>query len=84
MASSSLSSDSNDAIAAQATPAGRGGVGIIRISGNRASQIALAICQRSSPFKPRFAHFHPFSAADNTVIDEGLVLFFPGPHSFTG
>lgn len=81
MASSATSSDT---IAAQATPSGRGGVGIIRISGPKAAAIAAALCRRDTDFRPRYAHFHQFHDHDDTIIDEGLVLFFPGPHSFTG
>ena len=75
---------STDTIAAQATPSGRGGVGIIRISGPNALNIARQICRRQQDFTPRFAHFHQFRDNADAVIDEGLVLFFPGPHSFTG
>ena len=75
---------STDTIAAQATPAGRGGVGIIRISGKKASDIALQLIQQQKKFKPRFAHFHQFFDSNQEVIDEGLILFFPGPNSFTG
>lgn len=77
-------SHSTDTIAAQATPAGRGGVGIIRISGNKAKSIALALIQKEKEFTPRFAHFHQFLDNTQEIIDEGLVLFFPGPNSFTG
>ncbi len=84
MVATPATSSYTDTIAAQATPAGRGGVGIIRISGSKARQIAQIICQRSEPFQPRFAHFQQFFANDHSVIDEGLVLFFPGPNSFTG
>lgn len=73
-----------DTIAAQATPAGRGGVGIIRISGAKAKDIALALIQKTSAFTPRYAHFHQFLDESRDIVDEGLVLFFPGPHSFTG
>lgn len=75
---------SSDTIAAQATPSGRGGVGIIRISGPDSLKIARQICRRDQDFTPRFAHFHQFRDAGGAVIDEGLVLFFPGPNSFTG
>ena len=71
-----------DTIAAQATPSGRGGVGIIRISGPKTSTIAKKILGRLP--KPRYAEYHPFREKDGTVIDEGIVLFFPSPHSFTG
>lgn len=77
-------SHQTDTIAAQATPAGRGGVGIIRISGARARAISSQLCQRTAPFTPRFAHCCRFYSADQQVLDEGLVLYFPAPHSFTG
>ena len=72
----------NPTIAALATPPGRGGVGIIRISGNKSSSIAEKIlgCVPS----PRNALFSKFYDEDNSIIDEGLALFFPGPHSYTG
>ena len=70
-------------IAAIATPLGRGGVGVIRLSGSRAYDIACELTGKSC-FKPRMASFCRFYQADGTVIDEGLVLYFKGPHSFTG
>ncbi|MDY6919798.1 MAG: tRNA uridine-5-carboxymethylaminomethyl(34) synthesis GTPase MnmE [Pseudomonadota bacterium] len=73
-----------DTIAAQATPPGRGGVGIIRLSGPRAYAIARTLCKRDRPLQPRHAHFTRFYQADGEVVDEGLVLYFPAPHSFTG
>ncbi len=77
---------SNDTttIAAQATPPGRGGVGIIRLSGPLSHAIAQQLCQRTLSFTPRHAHFERFYADADDLLDEGLVLFFPGPHSFTG
>lgn len=73
-----------DTIAAQATPSGRGGVGIIRISGPHTVAIAQALCQRASAFTPRFAHFCRFHNTQQQVLDEGLLLYFPAPNSFTG
>ncbi len=73
----------NDTIAAIATPAGRGGVGIIRLSGPD----ALAMARRMTGDRPllaRQAHFRRFRDGAGEVLDEGIVLFFPGPHSFTG
>ena len=70
-------------IAAIATPLGRGGVGIIRLSGSKAYAIACALTGKSE-FTPRLASFCRFYQADGTVIDEGLVLYFKAPHSFTG
>src|SRR3990167_6341785 len=71
----------NDIIAAIATPPGKGGVGIVRISGSDLSNVALKIIGKLPP--PRFAHFCQFKNNDE-IIDEGLALFFKAPHSFTG
>lgn len=69
-------------IAAIATPIGQGGVGIIRLSGKDAYQIGCAITQRKS-LTPRVAHFSGFFGNDG-IIDEGVVIYFKAPHSFTG
>lgn len=71
-----------DTIAAIATAPGRGGVGIIRVSGERALTIAQAVLGIMP--KPRYVHYGSFRAANGTVLDEGIALFFPNPHSFTG
>ncbi len=71
-----------DTIAAIATAPGRGGVGIIRVSGSLALNVAQQVLGYAP--KPRYAHYGPFSAADGTVLDEGIALFFPNPNSFTG
>lgn len=71
-----------DTIAAIATPAGRGGVGIVRVSGSRVRAIAEAIV--GCVPKPRFAHYARFVDAEAQVIDIGIVLYFPNPTSFTG
>ena len=71
-----------ETIAAVATAQGRGGVGIVRVSGPLAGQLAQAICQRE--LQPRYAHYGPFFADAKQVLDEGLALYFPGPNSFTG
>lgn len=76
----------NDTIVAIATPAGRGGVGVIRISGPESLSIARSLLNNKK-LQPRHAHFSSFySTASQSVeaIDSGLVLYFPGPHSFTG
>lgn len=74
-----------DTIAAVATPPGRGGVGIIRISGPRARQIGLALCRDGvNELTPRHALYTPFLDVSGQQIDEGLLLYFPGPNSFTG
>ncbi|UNU72496.1 tRNA uridine-5-carboxymethylaminomethyl(34) synthesis GTPase MnmE [Moraxella nasovis] len=70
-------------ISAIATPTGQGGVGIIRLSGGKAYDIGLAITGKNS-LKPRHAHFVKFYGEGSTVIDEGVVIYFNAPHSFTG
>lgn len=74
--------DSHDTICAIATPAGRGGVGIVRVSGPAASRIADRVLGKKPP--PRMARYGAFRDAGGEVIDEGIALFFPGPGSFTG
>ncbi|CAH1530831.1 MULTISPECIES: tRNA uridine-5-carboxymethylaminomethyl(34) synthesis GTPase MnmE [Vibrio] len=71
-----------DTIVAQATAPGRGGVGIIRVSGPKANQVALEVTGKT--LKPRYAEYLPFQAEDGTVLDQGIALYFPNPHSFTG
>lgn len=71
-----------DTIAAIATPPGKGGVGIIRISGPIAKEIAEKLAKKK--LTPRYAHYTNLYAENNRIIDTGLVLFFPNPHSFTG
>ncbi len=79
---SDLSSLHKDTIAAQATAPGRGGVGIIRVSGQDALKVAKEVL-RIEP-KPRYAHYGPFYDSNGTALDEGLALYFPNPNSFTG
>lgn len=71
-----------ETIAAKATPAGKGGVGIIRISGPETANIAVAIL--GSLPKPRFATYCDFKDEQGYPIDQGLALYFKNPHSFTG
>jgi tRNA modification GTPase len=71
-----------DTIAAIATPAGRGGIGVVRVSGPAVPRIALAIL-KAVP-QPRLATFSKFRNRDGDTIDEGLALYFPAPHSYTG
>jgi len=71
-----------ETIAAIATPSGRGGVGILRVSGLQTRQIAQEILGALP--KPRQATYLPFLDQKNEIIDQGIALFFPGPHSFTG
>lgn len=71
-----------DTIVAQATAPGRGGVGIIRVSGPLATQVALELTGKT--LKPRYAEYLPFKSADGIELDQGIALYFPNPHSFTG
>ncbi|MGN7836326.1 tRNA uridine-5-carboxymethylaminomethyl(34) synthesis GTPase MnmE [Acinetobacter sp. 22323] len=70
-------------IAAIATPPGRGGVGVIRLSGPKSYAIAQALTRKELP-KARFAGFRQFYDAAGEVMDEGLAICFPNPNSFTG
>jgi tRNA modification GTPase len=72
----------DDPIAAIATAPGRGAVGIVRVSGPSLAALIDAICAR--PLKPREATYLPFRAADGSTIDQGLAIYFPAPHSYTG
>ena len=69
-------------IAAISTASGAGGIGVVRISG----PLALEIGQKISGgiLSPRVANFHSFKDLNGTLIDQGLILFFPAPNSFTG
>ncbi|MAM00455.1 tRNA uridine-5-carboxymethylaminomethyl(34) synthesis GTPase MnmE [Hydrocarboniclastica marina] len=77
-----MSAPALDTIAAVATAPGRAGVGIVRVSGPQAETIA----RQMLGFKPqpRYAHYGPFRDTEGQELDEGIALFFPGPHSFTG
>ncbi|XZR52820.1 MAG: tRNA uridine-5-carboxymethylaminomethyl(34) synthesis GTPase MnmE [Enterobacteriaceae bacterium] len=71
-----------ETIIAQATPIGRGGIGIIRISGLNAKKISHFVLKKK--LKPRYAYYLPFYDYNNNIIDKGIALWFPKPHSFTG
>ncbi len=73
---------SDDTICAITTAPGRGGVGIIRLSGSR----SLTIAKQLLPLDPtpRHAHFCDFIGADGLALDQGIVLYFPSPNSYTG
>lgn len=71
-----------DTIAAIATAPGRGGIGIIRLSGGQALSIGTQLTNQS--LKPRTAAFCTFIGRDKDALDTGLCLYFPGPNSFTG
>jgi len=75
-----------DTIAAIATPPGKGGVGIVRISGPKSQDIARSMLALDN-ITPRYAHYGNFletTANSTSTIDQGIALFFPGPNSFTG
>lgn len=72
----------DETIAAIATPPGRGGIGIVRVSGSRVQEIATTLTRRLP--QARRAELVTFAAADGSPIDRGLALYFPAPHSFTG
>ena len=71
-----------ETIIAQATAPGRGGIGILRVSGPKATDVAQAVLGKCP--KPRMADYLPFTDADGTVLDQGIALYFKGPNSFTG
>ncbi|WBA17921.1 tRNA uridine-5-carboxymethylaminomethyl(34) synthesis GTPase MnmE [Salinivibrio kushneri] len=71
-----------DTIVAQATATGRGGVGIVRVSGPLAHEIGTKMTGRE--LVPRRADYLPFLDQEGQPIDQGIALFFKGPHSFTG
>ena len=77
-----MAHDSKDTIAAIATPAGKGGIGVVRVSGPLVAEIAVKVLGKLP--KPRVATFSTFSDSDGQNIDHGLGLYFPAPHSFTG
>lgn len=71
-----------DTIAAVATPPGRGGIGVVRVSGPRVPKMAAAILGKLPP--PRVATLAVFRDMRGERLDEGIALYFPAPHSFTG
>ncbi len=74
--------DDIDTIVAIATPPGRGGIGIVRISGKRVIEIAQAVLGTLP--KPRYAYYGDFLGSEGQVLDQGIALYFPNPNSFTG
>ena len=70
-------------IAAIATAPGRGGIGVVRISGKNLPALASSLFPQTT-LKPRHAHFLPFNNDDGSLIDQGIVLYFSAPHSYTG
>ncbi len=77
-----MAADRADTIAAIATPLGSGGIGVIRVSGSKVYEIATGLLGRA-PIA-RHAHFAVLRDESGEVIDSGLLLYFPGPASFTG
>lgn len=80
--SNSVSNPTSDAIVAIATAPGRGGIGVVRVSGFGLLPFATRLCQKTP--EPRRATIADFSAADGSIIDHGLLLYFSAPRSFTG
>ena len=76
------SAPSTDTIAAIATAAGAGGVGIVRVSGPRSAEIACALTGKN--IQPRKVHFSTFRDANGDVLDRGIALYFAAPNSYTG
>ncbi|MDT7848601.1 tRNA uridine-5-carboxymethylaminomethyl(34) synthesis GTPase MnmE [Methylophilus sp. VKM B-3414] len=72
----------NDTIAAIATAPGAGGIGVVRVSGPLAASIAAKILGHCPP--PRHAAYLSFLQADGVLIDRGIAIYFPNPHSYTG
>ena len=78
-----------DPIVAIATAPGRGGIGVVRISGGAATDLSALLADligapRAARLQPRVATYAAFLDADGSAIDQGLVLLFPAPHSYTG
>ena len=71
-----------DPIAAIATAPGRGAVGIVRVSGKNIATLVETLCGR--PLAPRQASYLPFRDVQGKPIDQGLAIYFPAPHSYTG
>ena len=74
--------DRDAPIVAVATASGRGAVGIVRVSGRGLLPLARVLCGRE--LVPRMATYGPFRDARGEALDQGLALYFPGPHSYTG
>ena len=69
-------------IAAIATAPGRGGIGVVRVSGRNLAPLVRTLFGRD--LVPRHASYLPFQAADGSLLDQGIALYFPAPHSYTG
>ncbi len=71
-----------DTIAALATPKGQGGIAVVRVSGPKVTRLLPDLL--GVELTPRQASYLPFRDASGDVIDEGIAIYFPHPHSFTG
>jgi tRNA modification GTPase len=71
-----------DTIAAIATPAGRGGIGVVRVAGQNLTSLIDGLI--GHPLKARHATLARFRDAAGTPLDQGIALYFPAPHSYTG
>jgi len=76
-------SNTSTPIVAIATAPGRGGIGVVRLSGRNLSSVIKAVCGTEA-LKPRHATYLPFLRADGSSIDQGIALYFKAPHSYTG
>ena len=74
--------NSSDTIAAIATASGAGGIGVVRVSGPLSKTIAVSVLGHCP--KPRHAAYLDFLQADGDLIDRGIAIFYPNPHSYTG
>lgn len=77
-----MQSFSAKTIVAQATATGEAGIGIIRLSGDKVQDISHKILKRT--LKPRYAYYGDFFNAQSVLLDKGVAIFYPKPHSFTG
>ena len=77
-----MSFNTDDTIVAIATPPGRGGIGVVRISGVEATRVAREISDLHAPLKPRHATLARVHASART-LDQAVLTYFPGPHSYT-
>jgi len=71
-------------IVAIATASGRGGIGILRLSGASAFKIAQQLCNSGQHWRPRYAHYVHCYDAQQSLLDSGILIYFPAPHSYTG
>jgi tRNA modification GTPase len=74
----------SDTIVAIATPPGRGGIGVVRVSGPEAQRIALQLIAADRPLEPRRATFTAIVGAERAEIDHVVATYFPAPRSYTG